>query len=172
MRIGFMSAPQIIVDAVVMHVRSRLSSVHPRTSDCSRPPTLLPCPRSHALTQFRSHFQTMNSNLQPPTFTQVLSLRMLQFWGYDKLKAHIDRVAEFYRQKRDVFEGLMQKYLAGLAEWNTPEAGMFFWSVHLPLAAAAAAADASTLSLTTVAGSSSSSNFRARAVRTRETRRL
>ncbi|TFK92678.1 PLP-dependent transferase [Polyporus arcularius HHB13444] len=89
MRIGFISAPQPIIDAVVLH--------------------------------------TMNSNLQPPTFTQVLSLRMLKFWGYDKLRAHVDRVAEFYRTKRDVFEGLMHKYLAGLAEWNTPEAGMFFW---------------------------------------------
>ena len=77
----------------------------------------------------------MNSNLQPPTFTQVLALRMLKFWGYDKLRAHVDRVAEFYRTKRDVFEGLMQKYLSGLAEWNVPEAGMFFWYVrsHRPI---------------------------------------
>ncbi|KAI0749805.1 PLP-dependent transferase [Daedaleopsis nitida] len=89
MRVGFLSAPQVIVDAVVMH--------------------------------------TMNSNLQPPTFTQVLSLVMLKFWGYEKLQMHVDRVAEFYRARRDAFEGLMQKHLAGLAEWNTPEAGMFFW---------------------------------------------
>ena len=74
--------------------------------------------------------QTMNSNLQPPTFTQVLSLRMLQFWGYEKLRAHVDRVAEFYRGKRDVFERLMRKHLDGLAEWDVPEAGMFFWWVH------------------------------------------
>ena len=73
----------------------------------------------------------MGSNLQAPTFTQVLSLRLLQFWGYEKLRAHVDRVAEFYRGKRDVFERLMHKHLDGLAEWNTPEAGMFFWSVFL-----------------------------------------
>ncbi|KAI0750181.1 PLP-dependent transferase [Daedaleopsis nitida] len=72
---------------------------------------------------------TMNANLQPPTFTQVLSLVMLKFWGYEKLLAHVTRVAEFYRVKRDVFEALMQKYLTGLAQWNTPEAGMFFWFV-------------------------------------------
>ncbi|TBU41945.1 PLP-dependent transferase [Dichomitus squalens] len=89
MRIGFISAPQPIIDAVVMH--------------------------------------TMNSNLQPPSFTQVLSLRMLQVWGYEKLRAHVDRVAEFYRAKRDVFERQMRKHLDGLAEWNVPEAGMFFW---------------------------------------------
>ena len=73
----------------------------------------------------------MGSNLQAPTFTQVLSLRLLEFWGYEKLRAHVDRVAEFYRGKRDVFERLMHKHLDGLAEWNTPEAGMFFWSVFL-----------------------------------------
>ncbi|PIL35518.1 hypothetical protein GSI_02246 [Ganoderma sinense ZZ0214-1] len=89
MRIGFLSAPQVIVDAVCLH--------------------------------------TMNSNLQAPTFTQVLSMRLLEFWGYEKLRTHVDRVAEFYRAKRDVFERLMHKHLDGLAEWNTPEAGMFFW---------------------------------------------
>ena len=59
----------------------------------------------------------------------VLSLRLLKEWGYDKLRAHVDRVAQFYHAKRDVFERLMHKYLDGLAEWNTPEAGMFFWFV-------------------------------------------
>ena len=84
--------------------------------------------------------KTMNSNLQAPTFTQVLSLRMLKFCGYEKLRAHVDRVAGFYCTKRDVFEGLMQKYLSGLAKWNVPEAGMFFWYVlgyfGVPMAAA------------------------------------
>ncbi|KAI0359804.1 PLP-dependent transferase [Trametes cingulata] len=89
MRIGFISAPQVIVDAVVLH--------------------------------------TMTSNLQPPTLTQVLALRLLREWGYAGLRAHVDRVAQFYHAKRDVFEGLMRKYLDGLAEWDTPEAGMFFW---------------------------------------------
>ncbi|KAI0367823.1 PLP-dependent transferase [Pilatotrama ljubarskyi] len=87
MRIGFISAPQVIVDAVVLH--------------------------------------TMTSNLQPPTLTQVLALRLLREWGYDGLRAHVDRVAQFYHTKRDVFEALMRKYLDGLAEWDTPEAGMF-----------------------------------------------
>ncbi|KAI9066219.1 PLP-dependent transferase [Trametes sanguinea] len=89
MRIGFLSAPNVITDAVVLH--------------------------------------TMTSNLQPPTLTQVLALRLLKEWGYDGLRAHVDRVAQFYHAKRDVFEGLMKKYLDGLAEWDTPEAGMFFW---------------------------------------------
>ncbi|OJT07370.1 Kynurenine/alpha-aminoadipate aminotransferase, mitochondrial [Trametes pubescens] len=89
MRIGFISAPQCIIDAVILH--------------------------------------TMTSNLQPPTLTQVIALRLLREWGYDGLRAHVERVAQFYHAKRDVFEGLMRKHLDGLAEWATPEAGMFFW---------------------------------------------
>ena len=115
MRVGFVSAPQPFIDAIVLHVSPHLT----RSSSSDSPPTPV------------ARVQTMNSNLQPPTFTQVLSLRMLKFWGYEKLRAHVDRVAEFYRTKRDVFEGLMQKYLSGLAEWNIPEAGMFFWYVSL-----------------------------------------
>jgi tryptophan aminotransferase len=42
---------------------------------------------------------------------------------------HTETVANFYRKKRDVFESAMKKHLSGLAEWNTPEAGMFFWCV-------------------------------------------
>ncbi|KAI0649056.1 PLP-dependent transferase [Trametes meyenii] len=89
MRIGFLSAPQVIVDAVVLH--------------------------------------TMTSNLQPPTLTQVLALRLLKEWGYDGLRSHVGRVARFYHAKRDAFESLMRKHLEGLVEWITPEAGMFFW---------------------------------------------
>lgn len=75
----------------------------------------------------------MTSNLQPPTLTQVIALRLLREWGYDGLRAHVERVAQFYHAKRDVFEGLMRKHLDGLAEWATPEAGMFFWCVSSSL---------------------------------------
>lgn len=36
-------------------------------------------------------------------------------------------VSNFYRQKRDVFERALNTHLDGLAEWVTPEAGMFVW---------------------------------------------
>ena len=36
-------------------------------------------------------------------------------------------VSDFYRAKRDVFEAAMHRHLDGLAQWDTPEAGMFFW---------------------------------------------
>ena len=38
-------------------------------------------------------------------------------------------MSQFYREKRDLFERYMKKYPDGLAQWDTPEAGMFFWFV-------------------------------------------
>ena len=40
-------------------------------------------------------------------------------------------MSQFYKQKRDVFERYMKEHLDGLAQWDTPEAGMFFWFVPL-----------------------------------------
>ncbi|OBZ66192.1 hypothetical protein A0H81_13800 [Grifola frondosa] len=70
---------------------------------------------------------TAIASLQTPSLTQTITFALLNEWGYDGFKAHTEAVSQFYREKRDVFEGAMKKHLAGLAEWNTPEAGMFFW---------------------------------------------
>ncbi|PCH42123.1 PLP-dependent transferase [Wolfiporia cocos MD-104 SS10] len=70
---------------------------------------------------------SMEVNLQPSSLSQAVAYKVLSTWGYDGFQAHIARVAEFYRAKRDAFEAAMQRHLAGLAEWSTPEAGMFFW---------------------------------------------
>jgi len=55
---------------------------------------------------------------------------LLRSWGREGFLAHICRVADFYRNKRDIFEAAMRRHLHGLASWNSPEAGMFFWKVH------------------------------------------
>ncbi|EKM78964.1 hypothetical protein AGABI1DRAFT_75541 [Agaricus bisporus var. burnettii JB137-S8] len=70
---------------------------------------------------------TATSNLQVSSLTQVIAYRLLERWGYQGFKAHADRVALFYKEKRDVFQAAMRKYLDGYAEWVVPEAGMFFW---------------------------------------------
>ena len=67
--------------------------------------------------------------MQPNSLAQVLAYAVLSRWGYDGFFQHTDRVAEFYREKRDVFERAMHRHLDGLAEWTPPEAGMFYWSV-------------------------------------------
>ncbi|KAF9553975.1 PLP-dependent transferase [Agrocybe pediades] len=70
---------------------------------------------------------TATSNLQTSSLTQAIAYKLLDSWGYEGFKTHTERVSEFYRQKRDVFESAMKKHLTGLAEWSSPEAGMFFW---------------------------------------------
>ncbi|EGN98737.1 hypothetical protein SERLA73DRAFT_181360 [Serpula lacrymans var. lacrymans S7.3] len=70
---------------------------------------------------------TGTSNLQVSSFTQVVTLALVKSWGYDNFILHTERVSQFYREKRDIFEAALRRHLDGLVQWETPEAGMFFW---------------------------------------------
>ncbi|KAJ3991878.1 PLP-dependent transferase [Lentinula boryana] len=84
---------------------------------------------------------TANANLQVSSLTQLIAFRLLDSWGYDKFFVHTKNVSAFYAQKRDIFERELKKWLGGgvpeegeidegrLADWVSPEAGMFFWQV-------------------------------------------
>ena len=89
------------------------------------------CVKTHALIlrgRANDHLiQTSQANLQVSSLTQVITHRILESYGYEGFMRHTEMVSEFYREKRDVFEAAMHKHLVGLAEWETPEAGMFFW---------------------------------------------
>ena len=76
-----------------------------------------------------SETQTAVASLQTPGLTQTIAYALLNSWGYEGFKTHTLAVSQFYKEKRDVFEGYMKKYLDGLAQWDAPEAGMFIWSV-------------------------------------------
>ncbi|KAG6905867.1 hypothetical protein DXG01_017238 [Tephrocybe rancida] len=56
---------------------------------------------------------------------------ILESWPAKKPKPcvlySIPKVAQFYRGKWDVFEAAMNRHLSSLAQWDSPEAGMFFW---------------------------------------------
>ncbi len=67
------------------------------------------------------------ASLQTPGLTQTIAYALLNSWGYDGFKTHTLAVSQFYKEKRDVFERYMKRYLDGLAQWDAPEAGMFFW---------------------------------------------
>ena len=54
---------------------------------------------------------------------------MFRAWGYEGFNAHITNVAGFYRARKETFERHMREYLEGLAEWTSPDTGMFFWYV-------------------------------------------
>ena len=77
--------------------------------------------------QYLTLSQTATANLQTSTLTQEIASILLRSWGYDGFITHTYRVSDFYRQKRDAFERALRTHLNGLAEWDTPEAGMFVW---------------------------------------------
>ncbi|KAF7789633.1 hypothetical protein EIP86_000579 [Pleurotus ostreatoroseus] len=106
-RIGFLSGPEPLLQAIDMH--------------------------------------TAVASLQTPSLTQTISYALLNSWGYDGFKTHTEAVSQFYRGKRDVFEAAMKRHLGGLAEWTTPEAGMFFWFKLLLVPDADGEGDSATL---------------------------
>ncbi|KAI9480238.1 pyridoxal phosphate-dependent transferase [Zychaea mexicana] len=75
----------------------------------------------------RINLHTMSTNLQPAGVPQLMAYGLLAEWGYDGFFAHVDRVANFYRERRDVFEESLERHLKGLAEWVVPDSGMFVW---------------------------------------------
>ncbi|KAJ3747512.1 TdiD protein [Lentinula detonsa] len=74
-----------------------------------------------------------SSNLQASGMSQMLVLRLLRHWGIEGFLAHTAMCAQFYREKRDLFEQYLQKHLKGVAEWSPPNASMFYWiKLRLP----------------------------------------
>ncbi len=58
-------------------------------------------------------------------FAQLLVLEVLKRMDLD---AHLEKVREVYRQKRDIMDRCMHRHLDGLCTWQKPEGGMFFWT--------------------------------------------
>ena len=59
--------------------------------------------------------------------SQALVLHLLQHWGDAGWDAHVQRIQELYRGRRDTFLALCDAHLTGLAQWDAPSAGMFVW---------------------------------------------
>ncbi|TIB36823.1 hypothetical protein E3P86_02366 [Wallemia ichthyophaga] len=70
---------------------------------------------------------TSAANLQPNSTSQAIVQALFAHWGIDGLLNHVARVADFYRVKRDAFEGAAAKHMSDIASWVTPTAGMFLW---------------------------------------------
>ncbi|MGO3327776.1 aminotransferase-like domain-containing protein [Gordonia sp. (in: high G+C Gram-positive bacteria)] len=41
--------------------------------------------------------------------------------------ARIDRLADFYRERRDTFDAALTRHFQNLATWERPKGGLFFW---------------------------------------------
>ncbi|CAO3628415.1 unnamed protein product [Cunninghamella blakesleeana] len=75
----------------------------------------------------RINMHTMTTNLQPSGIPQLMAYSLLNNWGYEGFFQHIRQVADFYKEKRDLFIASLNQYMKGRAEWVTPSAGMFVW---------------------------------------------
>ncbi|XP_077984374.1 kynurenine/alpha-aminoadipate aminotransferase, mitochondrial-like [Glandiceps talaboti] len=67
------------------------------------------------------------SVLHTSSLTQTLAIKLLDDWGMDGFKQHVDGVSEFYLERRNLLLASAEKHLTGLAEWNVPTGGMFLW---------------------------------------------
>jgi tryptophan aminotransferase len=105
LRLGLVTGPKPIVDAINLHVSHA----------------------EHILSYSDQVIQTSSANLQVSSTTQAIAYAFLSEWGYETFFEHTRRVSNFYREKRDVFAKALDRHLTGLAEWTIPDAGMFFW---------------------------------------------
>ncbi|XP_052774425.1 kynurenine/alpha-aminoadipate aminotransferase, mitochondrial-like [Mya arenaria] len=67
------------------------------------------------------------SVMHASSLSQVVLCRILEQWGYEGFDQHVDKVTDFYRQKKDQCIRAADKHLKGLAEWSEPSGGMFLW---------------------------------------------
>jgi DNA-binding transcriptional MocR family regulator len=51
----------------------------------------------------------------------------LQWIGSEHYEQHLLELRSFYRSRRDGFEAALQRHFADLAQWNSPQGGLFFW---------------------------------------------
>lgn len=63
---------------------------------------------------------TLAANLHTSGVSQSIALRLLQYWGLKGFREHATRVADFYADRREIFEKLAHKHLDGLATWVSP----------------------------------------------------
>ncbi len=51
----------------------------------------------------------------------------LQWIGTEHYRQHLLQLQGFYRDRRDAFEAALQEHFGDLADWNSPQGGLFFW---------------------------------------------
>ena len=51
----------------------------------------------------------------------------LQWIGTEHYRTHLLQLQDFYRGRRDAFEAALREHFGDLADWNSPQGGLFFW---------------------------------------------
>ena len=52
-------------------------------------------------------------------------LYLIQLWGIEGFMNHVTSIEEFYQRRRDIMLDAANKHLTGLAEFSSPDGGMF-----------------------------------------------
>lgn len=64
------------------------------------------------------------ADLHSNRISQWLVLKQMNDPGYE---ARLIELASRYRERRDAFEAALRRHFGGLASWQTPPGGLFFW---------------------------------------------
>ena len=51
----------------------------------------------------------------------------LQWLGSERYREHLAELRDFYRQRRDAMQAVLEEHFSDLAEWQVPQGGLFFW---------------------------------------------
>lgn len=75
----------------------------------------------------RIELQIQTSTMHASSLSQVILYNVLNEWGFEGFKNHLNQIKEFYRTRRNYTLEVVEKHLTGLAEWTEPTGGMFLW---------------------------------------------
>ncbi|MBD9483988.1 PLP-dependent aminotransferase family protein [Pseudomonas sp. PDM14] len=51
----------------------------------------------------------------------------LQWLGSERYREHLAELRDFYRQRRDAMQAVLEEHFSDLADWQVPQGGLFFW---------------------------------------------
>lgn len=77
------------------------------------------------LASIELHLQS--SHLHAPSLSQVMLYKLFKIWGHEGVMNHMNRIQEFYKERRDVIVSLARKHLNGLVDFAVPSSGFFLW---------------------------------------------
>ncbi|KAJ3311111.1 hypothetical protein HDV04_004425 [Boothiomyces sp. JEL0838] len=69
----------------------------------------------------------MVTDLHPSGLSQQIIYTIIKSWGIEGFIQHTKRITQYYKKRRDILQSALEKHLTGLASWNIPDAGLFFW---------------------------------------------
>ena len=61
----------------------------------------------------------------PPVLHTYIQFNPIQMWGIEGFMNHVASIEAFYQNRRDIMLDAANKHLTGLAEFSSPDGGMF-----------------------------------------------